>query len=204
MKCDPSHSHRQLIGGRAKQAGIYPDKLCQAFCVGLMKQHKYDLSGRSCSGRLNVTQLKSLLVVSKVDTSDELQSFPKHWVDDKHERDGTSHMFIDTPDESERSGNCTDCVTGRRLYGGINEGAVLLRDELESICQEDYQLCALQEYSPTEMVCTDDVSGANLDVKMVKAARALEMEFFSRMRVYDIVDKSEASKSGKGKVIKGR
>ena len=32
----------------------------------------------------------------------------------------------------------------------------------------------------------------------------MEMEFFTRMQVYDIVPKEEALQSGKGKTIKGR
>ena len=32
MKCDGSHEHQQLIGGRAKKAEVYPDELCRAIC----------------------------------------------------------------------------------------------------------------------------------------------------------------------------
>ena len=39
---------------------------------------------------------------------------------------------------------------------------------------------------------------------MVKAARALGMEFFERMGVYTRVSRAESLKSGQGKTIKGR
>ena len=37
-KCDGSHSHQHLVGGRAKAAAKYPTRLCQAICVGLRNQ----------------------------------------------------------------------------------------------------------------------------------------------------------------------
>ena len=37
-KCDGAHEHQWLLGSRAKQSGKYPDGLCRAICVGLMKE----------------------------------------------------------------------------------------------------------------------------------------------------------------------
>ena len=52
--------------------------------------------------------------------------------------------------------------------------------------------------------CWDDVTGAPLDVKLLRQARALEMQFFGRMGVYaERLRKSEAKARG-GKVIQGR
>ena len=39
---------------------------------------------------------------------------------------------------------------------------------------------------------------------LVNKARELEMEFFVKMGVYDIVSRTEALRSGQGKIIKGR
>ena len=50
----------------------------------------------------------------------------------------------------------------------------------------------------------DDVSGEVLDEAGVRAARALEMEFFHKMGVYEYVTREEAVRSGTGKIIKGR
>ena len=50
----------------------------------------------------------------------------------------------------------------------------------------------------------DDVSGEQLDPRLVKAARALEMEFFKRLGVYTTVPRAEAFQSGVGKIILGR
>ena len=52
--------------------------------------------------------------------------------------------------------------------------------------------------------CSDDVSGAPLDEKLLREARALEMHFFEKMGVYTRVPRSEIYKTGKGKLIKGR
>ena len=50
----------------------------------------------------------------------------------------------------------------------------------------------------------DDVSGEALDEAGVRAARALEMEFFQKMGVYEYATREQAARSGKGKIIKGR
>ena len=199
-RCDKSHTHQQLIGGRAKQAGIYPDKLCDAICTGLLRQQQYDISGRTCSGNMSVSQLQSLLAVadtSQGETSVQIP-FPEHWVDDKHERDGTAHMHIDTEDGQPRDN--TSSVADRTFHGGVNTGAEALEKAMNDIYQESQYLCAVQESN----YCTDDVSGAPLIEKLVVAARTLEMKFFTDMKVYDIVTKAESIKTGKGKVIKGR
>ena len=49
----------------------------------------------------------------------------------------------------------------------------------------------------------DDVSGEQLDPRLMKAARALEMEFFERLGVYTRVPRAEAFRSGVGKIIQG-
>ena len=48
------------------------------------------------------------------------------------------------------------------------------------------------------------MSGDILDLGLVQAARELEVEFLKRMRVYEVVPRTEIYKSGKGKAIKGR
>ena len=37
IKCDKSHDHQQLVGGRARKAEIYPEKLCKAICRTVVK-----------------------------------------------------------------------------------------------------------------------------------------------------------------------
>ena len=48
-RCDKSHVHQQLMGGRAAVAAEYPDELCNAFCRGIANQLKYDRTGRVCA-----------------------------------------------------------------------------------------------------------------------------------------------------------
>ena len=47
---------------------------------------------------------------------------------------------------------------------------------------------------------SDDVSGACIDPKLVHEGRAVEMDFFKPMGVYDYVPRSE-QKSTRGKII---
>ena len=37
LKCDEQHRHQQLLGSRAGPAARYPEGLCRAICMGLMK-----------------------------------------------------------------------------------------------------------------------------------------------------------------------
>ncbi len=37
-KCDGMHRHIVLVGGRAKQAEVYPEELCKGILKGLMDQ----------------------------------------------------------------------------------------------------------------------------------------------------------------------
>ena len=36
-RCKGQHVHQQLMDGRAKEAAIYPEPLCRAICVGLIR-----------------------------------------------------------------------------------------------------------------------------------------------------------------------
>ena len=49
----------------------------------------------------------------------------------------------------------------------------------------------------------DDVTNVELNVQDVSAARALEMEYFEKLRVYDRLDRSEVARTG-GKLIEAR
>jgi len=39
-RCKGQHVHQQLMDGRAKEAAIYPEPLCRAICVGLIREMK--------------------------------------------------------------------------------------------------------------------------------------------------------------------
>jgi hypothetical protein len=98
-RCDKSHVHQELMGGRASKAAEYPDELCRAICRGLANQKRYDLSGKVCTGSLDY-----LLLMSLLEPIDSL--LPAHWIDSKHEPEGTAHEFLvtDTAVEEEALG----------------------------------------------------------------------------------------------------
>ena len=45
-RCDGSHEHVSLMGGRAAKAAIYPPKLCSSICKGLKAQIELNLHVR--------------------------------------------------------------------------------------------------------------------------------------------------------------
>ena len=219
VRCDKSHQHQHLVGGRASRAAEYPDQLCEAMCRGLVNQLKYDRSGRICvSSVANVHSF--LLDVQSVDNergenrlakprerviqaldgqcpepwrqpskkNDSLNSaFPSHWVDNKHEPDGTAknhlHTEVEVPEESLSY-----------FHVGKNTGAELLREEMSTIYERHYG----------DAECVDDVSGVPLDIRLVRAARKLEMEYFDGMGVWAERLPKHVVKARGGKIIKGR
>ena len=112
---------------------------------------------------------------------------PKHWLDTKHEPDGTAFNHIVIP------GSTVEDRVGQ-LTTGVNDGAQKLQHDIN----------ALDNYYESDNVCVDDVSGALLDEKLLRQARALEMDFFETMGVWaERLPKSVAKARG-GKVIQGR
>ena len=55
-KCSRDHLHVQLLEGRAASPAVFPDKLCDAICLGV----KHDSDGQMCSVDLGLKQLQSL------------------------------------------------------------------------------------------------------------------------------------------------
>ena len=131
-RCDHSHVHQELMGGRASKAAEYPDQLCRAICRGIANQKRYDQSGKVCTGNLDSLTLKSLL-------EPEGSQFPAHWIDTKHEPEGTAHEFL-----------VTDAAVEEEEFGafkvGRNDGAELLKAEM----------CSLIERHSGYVECWDD------------------------------------------------
>ena len=51
-RCDGSHQHQALVGGRAKWAARYPEELCRAICRGLIRENNNDDRNVKCLMRL--------------------------------------------------------------------------------------------------------------------------------------------------------
>ena len=112
VRCDKSHRHQPLMGGRAAKAAEHPDDLCKAICRGSVNQQKYDRSHGVCTGGLSAGSLSSLLQsvneggthhvkppLGHVNTPwskpiNTTIAFPEHWIDSKHEPEGTGRLFI--------------------------------------------------------------------------------------------------------------
>ena len=71
-KCNDGHRHIVLVNGRAKQAAIYPEKLCRQIVKGLMEQMKTD-------GRLNGDEIGATRAVDHA--TDEWQVPPEMFWD---------------------------------------------------------------------------------------------------------------------------
>ena len=175
-----SHVHQELTGGRASKEAGYPDELCRAICRGIANEKRYDLSGKVCTGSLDSLSLKSLLEPGTF-------QFPAHWIDSMHAPEGSAHEFL-----------ATDTVVEEEALGafrvGHNDGADLLRAEMSNL---------VAKYSGY-VECRDDVSGAPLDAKRLRAARAVEMQFVEKMNVWAESLPKLITKARGGTIIQGR
>ena len=113
--------------------------------------------------------------------------FPSHWNDDKHEPDGTAKDMIII-------GKCVDERRVGTFRTGVNEGAELLRLEMNSI---------VEKYGGV-VDSWDDVTGAALDIRLLREARAVEMAFFDKMGVWAERLPRSAAKARGAKLISGR
>jgi hypothetical protein len=114
-------------------------------------------------------------------------TFPEHWIDSKHEPEGTGRLLMVTDDvEGKRS-----CVS---VHTGFNIGEDTLRREMKTI---------IEKYSGY-VECWDDVSIMPLDVKLMRAGRDLEMEFFRNIGVWSETHPKATVKGRGGRVIQGR
>ena len=162
---------------------------------------------------------KSVSFDGPTDKSESLERDmqPAHWIDGFHEPEETHPSLIvngENESHEERvrravdedskswstSGTLGSSTPSERelaqelyFHTGDNTGAELLIEHMKALITRDGRTS-----------CVDDTSGEVLDEAGVRAARALEMDFFHKMGVYDLVTREEAVRSGKGKIIKGR
>ena len=85
---------------------------------------------------------------------------------------------------------------------GPNVGVEILNTEMSRL--EGCRLLSLDMDKWGKLTCYDDTSGDALDSKLVQEARMLEVEYLTRMKVYDVVSRKTMKESGRGKLIKGR
>ena len=97
----------------------------------------------------------------------------------------------------------TDLVDGPIQFTvGPNVGVQILNTEMSRL--EGCRLLSLDMDKWGTITCYDDTSGDALDPKLVQEARMLEVEYLTRMKVYDVLSREAMKQSGKGKPIKGR
>ena len=94
------------------------------------------------------------------------------------------------------------CIDLRRERAGIWSGGCSSVTSSMGINKPvgDWPAAWVDTVHDTMWKAWDDVTGADLNVEDVKAARALEMEYFEKLRVYDRVSRDELKRTG-GKLI---
>ena len=96
IRCDKSHEHQHLMGGRASKAAEYAFGLCDAICRGMARQKAYDRTGKVCSGALDRLQLQS--VISSV----------KRWQEEDFNDDPIGSDLVSPPVTDEAGGGQLD------------------------------------------------------------------------------------------------
>ena len=180
-RCDGTHAHVHLVGGRAAGAQVYPDELCMAILRGVVRQKAADNKASKISvppmtaGQISsfIGSLSNLEIGSVrefVGSTKPIGPWPEHWEDCMHEPDGG----LD--------------VVGPRPQRGIE----LLRSELDALVMRDGLTYA-----------KDDVTGVELLPDGVKRARQEEMVYFKTLGVYKVVPRTHQKLTG-GKIASTR
>ena len=73
-QCDGSHRHVQLMGGKAKQAAIYPEMRCRAVCKATARQMQADV----CDLIFLECEISELLTIDDVQVDDVQQNGENH------------------------------------------------------------------------------------------------------------------------------
>ena len=113
------HEHTQLIGGKARQAAVYPKAFCQCTCQGIVAQKQHRSNGVMEMPLMDVSSMEKL--AEKV---------------------------------------------------------------LERVLEDESASQALHEDVSDDVHAYDDVSGAELDARLVETARREEIDYFKSMGVY--------------------
>ena len=132
------------------------------------QQHSNDDTILESAGYIEEEQL-----VEEVVVDDGIELDGRRVVDVKHEPDGTHPTHVDAPGAREDDEHVENKSGFFRI--GINHGARLMSEAIDKV---------LLSIKGGEVY--DDVSGEQLDPRLVKAARALEMEFFKRLGAYTL------------------
>ena len=217
-RCDKSHTHQPLMGGRAAKAAEYPDDLCAAMCRGLANQKRYDKSGRVCTGVIGAAALQSFVGIADnvlcrdnclVKPSERVIPPDDRMLDPSRCRGKRNDSFPDgfpshwqdnkhEPDGTAREFLVTSKDVPEEKSGyfrvGVNDGASALKAEMN----------VLTTKYDGSLESWDDVTGASLVAKLVQQARAIEMTFFAKMGVFAERLPRHVVKARGGKIIKGR
>ena len=195
-RCDTSHKHVQLMGGRAAAVAIYPEGLCEAICRGLAAQKRQErlniisslpMSSKTLSSFSTLCHDASIFVEGENEAKYESrrQNWKKRWAEDMVKPNGNwPDRWCDPVHEP----------TGRSIEGenGSKVGEEKLIEAMNAL---------IESYG--NLIAYDDVTSAVLDPALVAAAREVEMELFREMSVYTSIPRSEMLAKG-GKTIKTR
>ena len=103
-RCSLDHEHQTLVDGRAKEAARYPEPLCEAICMGLVKEIVKQEA-----------KIKHLCSVNAGDTigedSEDEDGKTDEGTDTKKKRQGMTHE----EDDNEYVGEAWDDVSGAHL-----------------------------------------------------------------------------------------
>ena len=188
LQCAGGHSHVPFVGRRAAGAQVYPEKLCKAIVNGMLRQKEVDESNRISTKAMGRGQLSSFTRSLCIDLRRERSEARVGNCSSVSRQEGVNRPVGDWPIDwvdTVHDEDGGEDVRGARPQTGVQ----VLREAMYGlVCRN------------TIWKAWDDVSGADLNVEDVKAARALEMTYFEKLGVYDRVSIDDMKKTG-GKLI---
>ena len=208
-RCNDGHSHVHLMGGRAAGAAIYPPRLCEAICRGLVLHKEHDCSSKIMSLPLTTDRLMDMgnLCLNITDImrteSDNILGISNIQVEGVNDQNYVEHF----ESWSKHRRDCEVVPKGAWPEHWIDrvhepDGHALRSDPNDSTGEDMLaEMLSTLTLTNGQYTAFDDVTSAALDPQMVWDARKLEMKFFDDMGVYKRIKRSEMVSAG-GKTIK--
>ena len=205
--CPRDHEHAPLVGGRAADATIYPEKLCIAICKGLSDQKRGERTRMIKTFPMTACRLSSLSLLCCEATG----GYPPGIVTDGKLSLDNIQIEIDgegwhrgefrkvrpigsTKPPGDRPSHWSDMIHEFNGHGMDVPGEYRSVDDIMAD-----QLSAPYALHGVEMA-SDNVTGAWLDPILVHKGCAAEMECFNDMGLYVCIPSSKQPETG-GKII---
>lgn len=173
VKCDKSHHHQTLTGGRAGHAAVYPNKLYRSICRGLTKQLDIEEANMAPTKRINVKELSNVVRKSgmKKELSTKDTGTKHHWRGEVREEDGAPQQANNSKkytQELNTAMNVSSGSGGQATAWDDVSGAQLDPKQVRNYRKTEMELFkSMKAYNRCKRSCIEAEGGKLIDAKWI-------------------------------------